>query len=606
MFRKNERHLQSALFSDLDHLSDKARKRLESSWAGVFRRQFFNRLDERPFAVLFSDEPSCPNTPVNVISGMEALKSGFGWSDAEMHDAFLFNVQVRYAVGYENLGEGEFDLRTVYNFRRRVSNHMRETGENLIEQAFEQITDDQIAAFELKTGRLRIDSTQIASNIRRMGRLQLLVEILQRVHRILSAAEQARYAEAFAPYLKGSSGQYVYHLKDEDIEPHMQRIGELMQQLLVELASEHGSQETYQVLDRVFHEQFTFGEDLPEAPAAAERGDGSSDDPPDAGQPASQVDLTASPPIHVRPGQEISPSSLRSPDDPEATYRKKAGRAYEGYVANLTETCDPDNPFQLIVKVQSAPNVTEDTTFLEEALPQLKARVDVHTIYNDAGFCGPDVDRVLRELEIAQVPTALRGRAADPSRTTLADCEIRLDAGGQPLELVCPHGYSADVVPGRKEGRFIARWTNSRCPECHFRKHDAGRMPKAKTCMSFSQVDLDRALRRQRMRAYHLGKKSLRAAVEATVGAVKRPFNNDKVPVRGTIRLGQMMIGSAVMVNIRRITRYRAARRKEERLAKKRETGITPAPSFLSFLWMHCQRCLLLVKVAQLRPLFES
>jgi len=605
MFRKNDRHLQTALFSDLDHLSDKARKRLDSSWAGVFRRQFFNRLDERPFAVLYSDEASRPNTAVNVMTSLEAMKSGFGWSDAEMHDSFLFDLQVRYAVGFENIGEGDFDLRTVYNFRRRVCNHMQETGENLIEQAFEQITDEQVAAFGLKTGRLRIDSTQIASNIRRMGRLQLLVEILQRVHRILSAAEQARYAEEFAPYLKGSSGQYVYHLKGGDIEPHMQCIGELMQRLLVELESEHQPHETYQVLERVFHEQFALGKDLPDAPAGGEGGDASSDDPPEGGQPAGQVDLTASPPIHVRPGQEISPSSLRSPDDPEATYRKKAGRAYEGYVANLTETCDPGNPFQLIVKVQSAPNITEDTTFLEEALPQLKARTDVHTIYNDAGFCGPDVDDVLRELKVAQVPTALRGRAPDPHRTTLADCEVHLDADGQPLKLVCPHGCTAHVVPGRRQGRFIARWTDSPCPECHFSKHDAGRRPRTNTCMRFSQVELDRALRRQRMRAYHLGKKNLRAAVEATVGALKRPFNNDKVPVRGTIRLGQMMIGSAVMVNIRRMTRYRAARRKEERLAKRRETGITPASSSLSFLWMHCQRYFLPVKVAQMTPVFE-
>jgi hypothetical protein len=615
MFRKNERHRQAALFSDLDHLTDKARRRLDGSWAGVFRRQFFSRLDESPFAVLYSDEASRPNIPVNVLTSLESLKAAFGWSDEEMHDAFLFDLQVRYAVGYENIGEGDFDLRTVYNFRRRVCDHMRETGENLIEQAFEQISDEQVAAFGLKAGRLRMDSTQIASNIRRMGRLQLLVEVLQRAHRILSEADQTRYAEAFAPYLKGSSGQYVYHLKGEQIEPHLQRIGELMQRLIVELAGEYQSHETYQVLKRVFHEQFILGEDLPEAPASGEGGDGTSGDPAgdgrietahaEDGQATGQVGLTANPAIQIRPGQEISPSSLRSPDDPQATYRKKAGRAYEGYVVNLTETCDPGNPFQLIVKVQSAPNVTEDTTFLEESLPQLKARTDVRTIYNDAGFCGPDVDRVLRELKVTQVPTALRGRAPDPSRTTLADCEIRLDAEGQPLELVCPHGCTAHVVPGRKKGRFIARWTDSPCPECHFSKHDAGRRPSTKTCMRFSQVDLDRALRRQRMRAYHLGKKSLRAAVEATVGAVKRPFNNDKVPVRGTIRLGQMMIGSAVMVNIRRIARYRAAKRKEERLAKSRETRITPSSSFFSFLWMHCQRYLLPVKVAQMTPVFE-
>jgi hypothetical protein len=35
----------------------------------------------------------------------------------------------------------------------------------LLAQAFAQITDAQIKAFQVKTGRLRMDSTLIASNI---------------------------------------------------------------------------------------------------------------------------------------------------------------------------------------------------------------------------------------------------------------------------------------------------------------------------------------------------------------------------------------------------------------------------------------------------------
>ena len=55
MFQPNQRHLQSNLFGDLNNLTDKARSDLECSWAGVFYREFFCRLDERPFAVLYSD-----------------------------------------------------------------------------------------------------------------------------------------------------------------------------------------------------------------------------------------------------------------------------------------------------------------------------------------------------------------------------------------------------------------------------------------------------------------------------------------------------------------------------------------------------------------------
>jgi len=36
------------------------------------------RIDEETSGVLFSDEPSRPNTPVNVQFGLEMLKAGFG------------------------------------------------------------------------------------------------------------------------------------------------------------------------------------------------------------------------------------------------------------------------------------------------------------------------------------------------------------------------------------------------------------------------------------------------------------------------------------------------------------------------------------------------
>jgi len=194
-------------------LSRSILKRLEGSRAGTFYEQVFVRIDEDRFAVLYADEPSRPNIPVNVLIGLEILKSGFGWSDKEMYDHFRYDVQVRLALGYRDLGEGHFELRTMYNFRKRLSQHMQETGENLLEQ----VTDEQLAAFQLKTDKLRMDSTMIASDIREMTRLQLLVEVRQRVHRMLNEEDQAQYAEAFGPYLKGSSGQYIYRLKAGDV-----------------------------------------------------------------------------------------------------------------------------------------------------------------------------------------------------------------------------------------------------------------------------------------------------------------------------------------------------------------------------------------------------
>lgn len=679
MFRTNKRHLQPHLVSDLDNLSKKQRQRLEESWAAAYRREFHSRLDERRFAGLYEDVPSRPNTPVNMLVDFEVLKSGFGWSDAETYDHFTYDVQVRYAVGLDNLGEGEFDLRTVYNFRHRLCEHMQETGENLLDQAFAQVTDEQCRAFELKTHHLRIDSTQVASNIRRMTRLQLMVEVVQRVHRMLSAADQARYAGDFAPFLKGSSGQYVYHIRGEETAPHFQRIGEFMHRLLAELACAYADDPTYRMLQRVFGEQFTVTESI----------------------------------VQVKPGQEISPDRLRSPDDPEATYHRKGNQEYEGYVTAVTETAAPENPFQLVMKVQTAPNNTDDTVLLAEVLPELKKRTGVEVLYNDGGFCGPAVDEVLREQQVVQVPTDLRGRAPNPEKLSLADFEIqqasdeplpadtdlsraedspealkdtallgdatgrepRLDASGSSTavtnqgsaeppdtpcpsatdeqapaspdasiqavveeqtiqqgptsgkrmtdnscssaqtiagsRITCPYGQKASIENGRNPGRYCAYFAETVCQVCPLASKCPARPGKLdlRHRLGFSQKDVDVAQRRRRCLGVRLEDANPRSAIEATVGALKRPFPDDQLPVRGQSRIDAMMIASAAMLNVRRITRHLAEIRRRQQPGQDPNRGRNAPseslPSFLSLLRARLQSWLQPVRLARPASVFS-
>lgn len=559
MFVSNGQHLQMPMFSSINSLPKKILKRLEASWAGTFYREIFIRIDEPVFAVLYSDEASRPNTPVNVLVGLEILKSGFGWSDEEMYDHFCYDVQVRYALGYRDLSVGYFELRTTYNFRGRVTQHMQETGENLIEQVFEQITDEQIAAFELKTDKLRMDSTMIASNIRKMTRLQLLVEVLQRVHRMLDETDQQRYAEAFEPYLKGSSGQYIYHLKGEDVTEHFQRIGELMGRLVDELATGYSEEPAYRVLQRVFREHFI-------------------------------VDQAS---LRPKEGKELSASSLQSPDDWEATYRQKRGEGYKGYVVNATETCNPENELQLIVKVQTEPNNTDDAVMLDEALPDLKERTGVEQMNTDGGYNSPDVDQTMRELGVEQVQSAIRGRKLSEEKLGLEDFGWELDADGKPLTATCPNGQQAEVTAGRKEHRYRAAFDAADCKSCAFcdlcPTLSLKRTPER--VLRFSQQDVEVALRRQRTADARASGQNLRAAVEATVRSIKHPFGNDKVPVRGQPRVSIVILGSAAMSNLRRIHRYLVGQEEAKRAKKSDENearrgqqvpGGSPFPSFFA------------------------
>jgi len=541
MFVLNDQHLQMPMFSSINSLPEKQQERLKESWADTFYHEHFMRIEEDPFAVLYSDEPSRPNIAVNVLAGLETLKSGFGWSDEEMYDHFCYDVQVRYALGYRDLSAGHFELRTMYNFRHRITKHMQETGENLFDQAFEQIADEQVAAFELKTDKLRVDSTMIASNIRETTRLQLLVEVLQRTHRMLDETDRQRYAEEFGPYLKGSSGQYIYRLKGKDIAEHLQGVGELMYRLVGELSSRYGDESTYQILRRVFQEHFNVDEST----------------------------------LHAKEGQELSASSLQSPDDWEATYRQKRGEKHRGYAANVTETCNPENDLQLIVKVQTEPNNTDDAAMLDEALPSLKERTDVKQMYSDGGYNSPKVDETMREQRVEQIQSAIRGRKPSEEKLGLEDFNWKTDDDGQPQNVTCPHEQSVTVEPGRKDGRYCASFDASDCETCPFcdqcSTHPLKQTPER--TLHFSQQEIDLALRRQRSADARTSGQNLRAAVEATVRSVKHPFGNGKVPVRGKPRVSMVIIGSAGMCNVRRIHRYKIARRESEKAEKTNEKG---------------------------------
>jgi len=552
MFRKNQRHLQPALISNVQQLPERQRQRLEQSWAGVFYREVFCRLNEEPFAVLYADLPSRPNVPINLLVGLECLKSGFGWSDEELYDGFLYDVQVRYALGYQELGEGEFDLRTLYYFRQRLSRYSQETGINLLDQAFEQITDKQLAAFELKTGRQRMDSTQVGCNIRQQGRLQLLVEILQRVHRMLNESDQGRWAETFEPYLHGHPGWYVYRLKKEEFATHIERVGRVMLGLLEELKVVYGERKEYQMLERVFDEHFRVIEEK----------------------------------VKAKEQKELRGCSLQSPDDWEATIRDKGNGLHQGYVANLSETCDPDNPFQLITKIQAAPNHTDDPLLLLAALPNLVERTHLETLYTDGGYGGNAVDLLLGKNHVQMLQTGIRGTQLDPNKLNMVDFKFECSETGQPLTVTCPHGQKVKVEQGKQKKGFMARFSVSICQTCPYQQAQQCPTRLRKRVpfygLYFMDYRLRVTLRRQQNALFMKTKQNLRSAVEATVRAIKHPFPKGKLPVRGRFRIFSMLIGAATMNNVRQIHRHLVRQIRSKTQSKGKNPSID---SFFVSVW---------------------
>ncbi|MBC8333631.1 MAG: transposase [Anaerolineales bacterium] len=533
MFKKNTKHLQPAIISAASELPEKQRKRLESSWAGTFYNQFFCRIKEETFAVLYSDIPSRPNVAVNVLIGLEALKAGYGWSDQELYENYCYNLQVRYALGYDRLGDGDFEIRTLYYFRERLSRYNAEQGINLLEKAFEQITDAQIMDLKVRTGMQRMDSTQIASNIVFASRLQLMVETFQRVERMLNAADKARLADMLAPYIQDSAGHYTYRVKGKEaVQEHLQQIGRTIHTLLLELKPAYASEPAYQVMERIFAENFHL----------LEGG------------------------LRVKENTELTSGCLQSVDDLEATYRTKGKNHYKGYVANITETCDPENDLQLITKMQVAPNNVDDAQLMEETLPNLKERTELDVLYTDGGYGSPSADHTLRDNQIKQIQTAIRGRAPSTEKLNLADFRIKQDESGKPAQITCPRGQSVMVHSSSHKKAYVAHFGNEVCQACPLVQKCPAQRGKRdpRWHLRFSQEQANVSQRRCLSLIHQEEGRNLRAAVEATVRSVKHPFPAGKLPVRGQFRITCMLIGSAMMTNARRIQHYLETRKKLE------------------------------------------
>lgn len=528
MYKKNPRKQQPLLLSDVSDLPQRSLKHLKDSWAETFRKEVFYRIPEDIFEVLYAAGPSRPNVPVNILVSLEILKEWRGWSDEEMYDHFLFDLQVRYALGCDKFGEGDFDLRTTYYFRRRLSEYALKTGKNLLADVFQVVTDEQIKKYQVKTHIQRMDSTQILSNIADLSRLELLVEALQRLYRILSPADQSQYQEVFQPYIKETAGQYTYRIHGKEaVWQHIEQVGQVLAGLLEKLKT-YQEEPVYQTVQRFFGENFK------------------------------QVETQ----VKAKSNAEISPGCLQSFDDLEATYRVKCHRAYKGYVGNITETCDLDNSLQLITDVQVEPNRVSDIALLKKALVDLQERTDLKTLVTDGGYVSPEIDTQLMKSGIEQITTGLTGTLPDhqDGKKALSDFEMELDPQGNIIQATCPLGQPARIHPSASQKSFQLEFDAHICQVCPL--FLGGQCPiqtnKKKTRYSLT-VPRERAISSQRRRKFERCKeeaRALRPAVEATVFQLKHALRRGKVRVRGLFRTTGVILCSALAVNLRRIHRY--------------------------------------------------
>lgn len=146
---------QMNLFYKTYTLTERGEKFLKRSWANVFAEHVFPHINEERFSVLYSDNiASRPNTPVNIIIGMEILKKLHSLSDYEVLEAVILDYRYQHALRTAGIGEQPVSDRTLSRFRARLSEYELATGRNLMREEIEELSG-QLAKMKKITGYMK-------------------------------------------------------------------------------------------------------------------------------------------------------------------------------------------------------------------------------------------------------------------------------------------------------------------------------------------------------------------------------------------------------------------------------------------------------------------
>ena len=157
----------------------KKARRLERSWAEVFRNEALPQIDEERFAPMYCADNGRPNRAVQTVLGVPPSQRDVQLTDDEALEQLEFNLLWHHALRLD-MEETHLPQKTLHNFRVRLMQH---DGGRL---AFQETTERIIQALGIRTGKQRLDSTHIMSNIATLTRLGLFCETMRLFLRAVS------------------------------------------------------------------------------------------------------------------------------------------------------------------------------------------------------------------------------------------------------------------------------------------------------------------------------------------------------------------------------------------------------------------------------------
>lgn len=449
--------------------------------------QLFDKIQEHEFADLYSSEGKPGISPiilafVSVFQFMEKLP------DRQAAEAMRMRMDWKYALRLPLTYAG-FDYSVLSEFRDRLIAHEAEG------RVFERLVAEfQALGLIKERGKQRTDSIAMLTKVRRLSRLELVVETLRLAVGAVLQADAEWATRLIPPSWEGRYGErfVMQRHTPEEWQEHDRHVGQDGEWFLARLEGEGAPAELkylpeVQVLKTVWPQQFREAE----------------------GKVVYQVG-----------SHYDGHTQIQSPHDPEARYSRKRLQEWVGGKVQVTETEDEGYP-HLITDIAGTCSSTTDWEALPEIQQRLKKRQCLpEKQYADSGYLsGPNLDHSQRlgiDL-IGPVPPVISKQSKIPDGIVTEQFEIDVEK----QQAICPAGIQGKPDLGW-EGKIRFRFADQVCLACALRARCCTGKGGRTLCVGFTYPLLQQARQRQTTETFKKDYHQHRSGVEGCLSALVR------------------------------------------------------------------------------------
>jgi hypothetical protein len=386
-----------------------------------------------------------------------------------------------------------------------------------LKETFFSIAEEIISSASIKTSFQRLDSKHFRSNMAKLTRLQLFVRTIEKFLGSLEPDELATVSEELQRRYMKREG-YFADVSPREAKRNLNQAAKDMLSLVTCFGDDDSvtSTKAFSLLERLFLEQCYRPSDFEALP---------------------------------RPADEIPSDSRQNPSDPDAAY---SGHKGEGYQVQIAETCNADNPLQIVTDFEVQKANVSDFKSLEPMIKSLEERgFKPDIIAADAGYVRGENIVACEEQGISLLGPAASGRPAEQEKTSLADFEVDI----KDHVYQCQEG-ARPVYCSERDGTFLVQFDPGICRQCPQR--DLCTVSR-KGRLTYTKAELATARRKKEQQEPEFKEAyKIRSGIEATNSDLNTAHGAKKVWARGAPRVSLAMTFKIIALNVRRYTQHAA------------------------------------------------